>query len=205
MTNAAGLTQPNRTLRIKPALTVDKAGGLNKKVQDCGSVSQILCNMDVMRFHYPYRRLHLVDAENLAGMPQPSTELARFCHDRYLSIAPLGGDDLVVVACNHGAGKCIAFEWPHARVLFRSGPDGADLALLDVFSEIGKEGRFDEIVIGSGDGIFAPTASFLEADGIPVTVISRRSSLSSRLRLAARTIIYFDNEEVFPTTQLRSA
>jgi NAD(P)-dependent dehydrogenase (short-subunit alcohol dehydrogenase family) len=52
--------------------------------------------------------------------------------------------------------------------------------------------RFTRVTIGSGDGIFADAADALVAAGIPVTVVSRRDSLSARLASAAGEVIYLD-------------
>ena len=85
-----------------------------------------------------------------------------------------------------------AFGWPHARYRIRSGPNGADLALLDVLHYENIPARFTHVAIGSGDGVFAEEAARLGAAGVWVTVLSRRRSLSRRLELAAREVIFLD-------------
>ena len=40
-----------------------------------------------------------------------------------------------IVACSHHAAPTVAFAFPPARRLWRSGPDGADLALLSVLGQ----------------------------------------------------------------------
>jgi uncharacterized LabA/DUF88 family protein len=77
--------------------------------------------------------------------------------------------------------------------LVRSGLHGADRALLEVIHRECLEERFDRIVIGSGDGIFALAAARLQACGCSVTVVSRRSGLSRHLRLAVRDIRFIDS------------
>ncbi len=79
---------------------------------------------------------------------------------------------------------------PHAVV--RSGPDGADLALVEIVEMEDVAVRFDRIVIASGDGIFAHPAAQLQASGVAVTVVSRPDALSRQLKLAARDIRYLD-------------
>jgi hypothetical protein len=74
----------------------------------------------------------------------------------------------------------------------RSGPDGADLALLDVIVGESVEERFSGVVIASGDGRFADEAARLGSLGIVVTVVSTRRSLSRRLELAAGQLVIFD-------------
>ena len=72
----------------------------------------------------------------------------------------------------------------------RSGENGADLALLDAYEPSEITSRFSRVVIGSGDGIFAPLAGALAKAGCHVTVVTRPESLANRLRLAASTIVF---------------
>jgi hypothetical protein len=103
----------------------------------------------------------------------------------------------VVIATSHHSAAAAWFAWPAAaRRLVRSGPDGADLALLEVLEHENVARRYDLIVIGSGDAIFALPAAKLQEAGATVVVVSRRSALSRRLRLAVRDIRYLD--EPFP-------
>lgn len=139
----------------------------------------------------PTRKIHLIDIENLAGCPRPSLAAVRACAHRYRTLTNASARDHTVVACNHGAALEVAFGWP-TRLLQRSGPDGADQALLDVLTYEGVADRFTEVVIGSGDGIFADAAAQLGAAGVIVSVVSHRRSLSKRLALAARDVVYFD-------------
>ena len=77
-------------------------------------------------------------------------------------------------------------------VFVRSGPDGADLELLDVIWHEDVATRFSHIVIGSGDGTFVNAAQALSDGGVWVTVVSRWGSLSPRLAHAARDVVYLD-------------
>ena len=100
--------------------------------------------------------------------------------------------DQVEVASSHLTLLNAALGWPHARYRVRSGPDGADLALLDVLRHENVATRFTHVAIGSGDHLFAEEAAHLAAQGVWVTVVSRRRSLSPRLALAAREVIFLD-------------
>lgn len=137
------------------------------------------------------RRLHLIDVENLIGDPRPTDSDVRTCQARYSSLVGTEGPDQVIVACNHGALLAVGCGWPHSRYLVRSGPDGADLALLGVLDHEGVEDRFDEVVLGSGDGIFTSAVVALHRSGIPVTVVSRPGSLSNQLRMVATHVMPF--------------
>lgn len=137
------------------------------------------------------RKIHLVDVENLCADARPSAVLVRRVRDCYTTEVAPGADDLVVLACNHGACLEVGLGWPGARLIVRSGPDGADQALLDVLVDENIEGRFAGVVIASGDDIFTEAAARLAGEGLSVLVVSRARALSKRLRLAAQSVLAF--------------
>lgn len=144
------------------------------------------------RRRFPARRLHLVDIENLVGDSLPSLRQVREAQRRYASCLAFGPMDQVEVASSHLTLLNAALGWPHAHYRVRSGHDGADLALLDVLRHENVAKRFTHVAIGSGDHLFAEQAAYLAALGVWVTVVSRRRSLSPRLKLAAREVIFLD-------------
>lgn len=144
------------------------------------------------RRRFPARRLHLVDIENLAGHPRPSLGQIRQALSLYTGCLALGPMDQVEVASSHLTLLNAALGWPHAHYRVRSGPDGADLALLDVLWHENIAARFTHVAIGSGDHLFAEEAARLAAQDVWVTVITRQRSLSPRLALAAREVIFLD-------------
>lgn len=119
------------------------------------------------------RTIHLLDVENLCGTPAFSDKDLTDLQRRYSELVPIGPADLIVAASSHYRARELMFGWTEARPLFGSGPDGADKRLLDVIFHEGIEGRFSHIVIGSGDGIFSPACSHLEAHGPSVTAVAR--------------------------------
>jgi len=141
---------------------------------------------------FPARRLHLVDIENLAGDSLPSLGQVREVQGLYIKRLAFGDLDQVEIASSHLTLVNAALGWPHVHYRVRSGPNGADLALLDVLRNENVPARFTHVAIGSGDGVFADEAARLAAAGVRVTVVSRRRSLSARLALAARDVIYLD-------------
>lgn len=144
------------------------------------------------RRRFPARRLHLVDIENLAGDSLPSLVQVREAQGLYTDCLTFGAMDQVEIASSHLTLLNAALGWPHAHYRVRSGPDGADLALLDVLRHENVANRFTHVSIGSGDHVFAEEAAHLAAQGVWVTVVSRRRSLSPRLALAAREVIFLD-------------
>src|SRR5271154_474160 len=141
---------------------------------------------------FPERGLHVIDIENLAGGGKPSFEEIRGVQGSYAGHLTVGTLDQVVVASSHLTLLSAALGWPHARYRIRSGPNGADLELLDVLLHEQIAARFTRVIIGSGDGAFARAAASLAAAGVQVTVVSRRDSLSARLAFAAGEVIYLD-------------
>ena len=141
---------------------------------------------------FPARTLHLVDIENLAGAAIPSLGQVTEVQGRYVARLSFGADDQVVMAASHLALLNAALGWPNARYRVRSGPDGADLELLDVLLHEDVAARFTRVVIGSGDGVFGHAAANLVSLGVRVTVVSRRDSLSAGLARAARDVVYLD-------------
>ena len=141
---------------------------------------------------FPARRLHLVDIENLAGDSRPTLSQVRQAQGLYADCLAFGAMDQVEVASSHLTLLNAALGWPHAHYRVRSGHDGADLALLDVLRHENVAPRFTHVAIGSGDHLFAEEAAHLAAQGVWVTVVSRRRSLSRRLALAAREVVFLD-------------
>jgi hypothetical protein len=146
-----------------------------------------------MRQRHPLRTLHLIDVENLLGDPRPDTESVRRARDAYESHVAVGDCDLVVVACNHGCALEVGLAFADARLVVRSGPDGADLALLDVLGEYDLRGRFDAVVVASGDGIFSHAIAAMGGLGLAALIVARPESLARTLRLAAGgRVVAFD-------------
>jgi hypothetical protein len=147
------------------------------------------------RCRFPARRLHLIDIENLVGNRLPSLGQIREVQGVYAERLGIGAIDQVVIASSHLTLLNAALGWPNARYKVRSGPDGADLELLDVMAYEGVAARFTHVAIGSGDGAFASAAASLAASSIWVTVVSRRRGLSARLELAAHDVVFIDPEK----------
>jgi hypothetical protein len=141
---------------------------------------------------FPARTLHLVDIENLAGAALPSRHQVTEVQGLYVARLGFGADDQVVMAASHLAFLNAALGWPSARYRVRSGPNGADLELLDVLQHEDVAARFTHVVIGSGDGLFSQAAANLAARDVRVTVVSRRDSLSRALAGVAGDVRYLD-------------
>ncbi len=125
------------------------------------------------------RSLHLVDIENLVGLEFDSRSL-QYAAACYADIAGVGPLDLVVVASAPRIGVAVKAAFPSASVRWRSGEHGADLALLEGAEELPLD-RFERLVVGSGDGVFAGIAQRAKLAGLRVTVVSRRAATARSL------------------------
>jgi NYN domain len=135
------------------------------------------------------RRLVLVDIENMVGGAVQDSESVIWAKQQFDSLVDLRPGDHVVVGTSHIGLLETGCNWPHARYVIRSGPDGADLALLEVLEE-NVAARYGEVVIVSGDGIFTQKVADLASRGLHVTVIAHPDGLAARLRLAAQQTTY---------------
>jgi hypothetical protein len=140
--------------------------------------------------HKAGRHLILIDIENLTATPSPTCEEVEMATEALRHVVPDFDDAQHIVACSHHAAPTVAFAFRSARHLWRSGPDGADLALLDVLENERVDERFERVTICSGDGIFAASAAWLaDVDvDVDVTVVSLPGHLAARLELAARNV-----------------
>ena len=136
------------------------------------------------------RHLILIDIENLAASPAPTCGDVEAVLLALQEAIPSFDDDQRIVACSHHAAGVVAFAVPRARHIWRSGTDGADLALLDVLENERVAERYERVTICSGDGIFATTAARLAGSGVEVTVVSLLGHLAARLELAAGRVTF---------------
>ena len=149
--------------------------------------------------HRKGRLLVLIDIENLTGTPSPTTNDVKAAKAALRAAIPDFDDSQRIVSCSHHAAPTVSFAFPTARHLWRSGRDGADLALIDVLENELVHERYDRVIICSGDGIFADIAASLAGADVDVTAIALEGHLSARLELAARNVVLLDSA---PTLQV---
>jgi hypothetical protein len=139
------------------------------------------------------RRLHLVDVENLVGGGHVTRAEVERCSDTYERLGVVEPGDLVVVGCNPHEVLAVGLGWrrPH-RIVMAHGPDGADEALLRVIEAEEVHARFTELIVASGDGIFAGAVHWLRGLGMRVTVVAPPTAIARRLSFAAdRALLAF--------------
>lgn len=139
------------------------------------------------------RRLVVVDIENVSGGALVTKAMADWARAVVEAALQISDGEQVVIGTSHMGMFNAADAWPSARVKVRSGENGADLELLDVLGTEHVEERFDEVLLISGDGVFADAVAHLGRCGVKVTVAAWSTSMSARLRLAAGCIVYLDD------------
>jgi hypothetical protein len=135
------------------------------------------------------RHIVVIDIENIAGGSSPSAFEIEQCKEELRQVLPDFDRTQIIVASSHHAGSEVMFAFPSALRRLNSGPDGADLALLEELEDLRVMCRYRSVTVCSGDGIFADAVAALAHIGVEVTVIAREGSLSARLELAAQRVV----------------
>lgn len=141
----------------------------------------------------PARKLVLVDLDNLLGC-DPRRAGASSYRQAYADLVERVGieaTDLVVIGVPpHAAWEARAVA-PAARIVTRSGPDGAEIRLLHELADADfVERRFTEVVVASGDHRFVDAIAILNHRDVITTVAAIPTQLSTRLRLVAQHLVW---------------
>ncbi len=139
------------------------------------------------------RALHVVDIENLVGGSGADAIEVDRALAHYEQVVRPGENDLRVVACGASLVFPVHDRWAGASIRKARGVDGADRILLDEASVANVVGRFDRVVVASGDHVFASLVVDLDAAGVEVVVVSRRTAMSRLLAVAAPFVWYFED------------
>lgn len=139
------------------------------------------------------RRLVLVDIENVVRGPVMDVTHAAAGFAALEEVVPPRAGDHVIVASNPGSIIWAGLARPSAARRMGHGPDGADLALLEVLTDERVAERFDEVVVVSGDHIFTDVVAELGGLGVAVTVVAHVNGCSRTLRMAAGQTVYFND------------
>ena len=95
----------------------------------------------------------------------------------------------------------LPFLFPGARLLCRSGKDGADICLCEVLTEESAASRSQIVVIGSGDRMFTAPARQLRENGCTIIVAAKRGSIHFSLYEVAHQVIHLDETAYLNTQQ----
>ena len=140
------------------------------------------------------RRLIAVDIENVVGGAAISSGEVSWAKAALQNLVEIEPPDQVVITTSHVGLLTVGCAWPNLRYVVGTGPNGADEQLLAVLAEDIPR-RFDDVVLVSGDGIFAPAVAHLVAAGVTVEVVAHPDGLSARLRLAASRVSYIPRRD----------
>lgn len=136
------------------------------------------------------RRFVAVDIENVVGGAVSDSTVACAAWQHIAEVIALENHEQVVVGAGPSSLLAAGLTRPTARLVLGRGLSGADLALVAVLRSERIAERFDEVLIVSGDGAFADVSAELAKNGVDVTVVARKGTLSARLRLAAGSVVY---------------
>ena len=136
--------------------------------------------------------LAVVDAENL-DRARIHSGLTPQLGDRWRRIVPAHPALTTFVGADASRYRAMAREFPHDHTVVGFGPDGGELALIEMIERHAFTGAIGCLVIGSGDGEFTSVAWKARALGLMVVVVALDDCLSTRLaRLAHHTIAFPD-------------
>ena len=144
--------------------------------------------IELMKHAKADRRLFVVDIENAVGSGVVDEQSCQKVKSRIERDYKPACGDLTVIGVSHDNNVFPAYTWQGVRIVFERGHDGADLALERVLAEENVERRFGEVVIVSGDGLFAGQAARLKSMGVKVTVDARARQLSRLLALSCSAV-----------------
>ena len=132
---------------------------------------------------YP-RTAFFLDMDNLTGSGQPTSEQVRGVLDEFERICRPGKSDQVYCAGTAITAYHCADYRPNYRVAAGRGKDGADKRLLELGDPEHVSRRFQRVVIGSGDGIFATIAHEYTRRGLKVELVAGKGAISRSLKRA---------------------
>lgn len=141
---------------------------------------------------HTHRTHHFLDIENLCGTADIHPDLVTSTFHDYLHVTNAKQTDLFTVCTSHHNTEAAGFAMRDIRSLYllppRSGPDGADLSLIDEIAATPLR-TDDRICVGSGDHIFAFVLTRLANHGVHTTAVSRRDSCSPHIARAAQCLV----------------
>ena len=134
--------------------------------------------------------LAVIDAENL-DRARIHSGLTPRLGQRWRDVMPSHPQLTTYVGSDASRFGAMVREFPNDQRVVGFGPDGGELALIEVIKEQLFEGQFGCLVIGSGDGEFVNVAWKARTLGLLVVVVALDDCLSTRLaRIAHQTICF---------------
>jgi len=134
--------------------------------------------------------LAVVDAENL-DRARVHSGLTPRLGDRWRAIVPAHPRLTTCVGADASRYRAMVRKFPSDQRVIGFGPDGGELALIEVVERHAFDGQIGCLVIGSGDGEFTRVAWRARSLGLMVVVVALDDCLSTSLaRMAHHTIAF---------------
>jgi hypothetical protein len=148
------------------------------------------------------RAFVVLDLENQCGGADLVPSYAGTVRNQLASIGLQVPSQVVLAVGPRARTLCpnLPFLFPGARLLCRSGKDGADICLCEVLTEESAASRSQVVVIGSGDRLFTAPARQLRENGCRIIVAAKRGSIHHSLYEVAHQVIHLD-EVAYSSTQ----
>ena len=134
--------------------------------------------------------LAVIDAENL-DRARIHSGLTPRLGQRWRDVMPSHPQLTTYVGSDASRFGAMVREFPNDQRVVGFGPDGGELALIEVIKEQLLDGQFGWLVIGSGDGEFVNIAWKARTLGLLVVVVALDDCLSTRLARIAHHAIAF--------------
>jgi hypothetical protein len=147
--------------------------------------------------------LAVIDAENL-DRARILSGLTPRLGQRWRQVMPAHPQLTTYVGSDASRFGAMAREFPNDERVVGFGPDGGELALINVIKDQSLDGQFGCLVIGSGDGEFVNVAWKARTLGLLVVVVALDDCLSTRLARIAHHTISFPEASAVNATDIPS-
>lgn len=131
------------------------------------------------------RRLVVVEIESITEGAVRTRSHALWARRQVAEALDLKLEEQVIIGAPNRSFLAAGISWPRTRIVTGASAEDVRHELLQVLEgeHIGE--RFAELVLASGNGLFAGAAASLGAEGVKVTALAWPENMSKRLRLAA--------------------
>ncbi|HLT17035.1 MAG TPA: hypothetical protein VK007_10050 [Acidimicrobiales bacterium] len=150
------------------------------------------------------RTLHVLDVENLGRGPQCDGRWLAWALGRFRKVAVWREGDHGIGAASTYCYKRVCFDLPTGIRVVPAGA-GADVADRRLIEEVCPEwtaARFDRVVFGSGDHIYADLARDLRRRGVTTWAVAWSDTMSRELRQVVDVVRYLDTQPATPVLKV---
>jgi hypothetical protein len=138
------------------------------------------------------RRLVVVEIESIAEGAARTDALASWAKHKVAGAIALKQGEQVIVGATHRSVLPVRMVWPEPRIVTGPRAEAVQNELLQILQGERIAERFDELVLASGNDVYAEAVASLGASGVEVTVVAWPENLSKRLRMAAAHVVLLE-------------